>query len=262
MPNMPEEQLPEENVSDEKDRERCTALTRSGERCKNPAQPGTAYCHVHLVLAENGETEGIRPDTASRPSPAAGDGQRETTEAELRQEMARELDELIEDLKADSRFRPPPFSPQALVDLLRKDVEKLPPPMRADVLLCLRETVDDGTVDMDVWKGVWYMLHYWQEYQRHFLSRAFGDLRIEALAEQIQKLGGVLNEDLFDVDTWKGLWFMVSYSVKYQADIVRRRFTGEYDTDEWGLDWELLESVRPFFTFLYKYYWRVEATGL
>lgn len=262
MPNMPEEQLPEENVSDEKDRERCTALTRSGERCKNPAQPGTAYCHVHLVLAENGETEGIRPDAPSRPSPAAGDGQRDATEAGLRQEMARELDELIEDLKADSRFRPPPFSPQALVDLLRKDVEKLPPPMRADVLLRLREAVGDGTVDMDVWKGVWYMLHYWQEYQRHFLSRAFGDLRIEALAEQIQKLGGVLNEDLFDVDTWKGLWFMVSYSVKYQADIVRRRFTGEYDTDEWGLDWELLESVRPFFTFLYKYYWRVEATGL
>jgi 1-acyl-sn-glycerol-3-phosphate acyltransferase len=55
---------------------------------------------------------------------------------------------------------------------------------------------------------------------------------------------------------------MVNYTLQYNADLVKRRFTGEYDTDEWGLDWEFLDVVRPFFAFLYKIYWRVETTGV
>jgi 1-acyl-sn-glycerol-3-phosphate acyltransferase len=55
---------------------------------------------------------------------------------------------------------------------------------------------------------------------------------------------------------------MVNYTLQYNADLVKRRFTGEYDTDEWGLDWEFLDVVRPFFAFLYKIYWRVETTGI
>jgi 1-acyl-sn-glycerol-3-phosphate acyltransferase len=45
-------------------------------------------------------------------------------------------------------------------------------------------------------------------------------------------------------------------------DIVKRRLTGEYETDEWGLDWEFVETIRPFVNFMYKYYWRVEVSGL
>jgi 1-acyl-sn-glycerol-3-phosphate acyltransferase len=55
---------------------------------------------------------------------------------------------------------------------------------------------------------------------------------------------------------------MLNYSLRYNVDMVRRRYTGEFDTDEWGLDWELVDVVRPFFTFLYKVYFRVETTGL
>ena len=69
-------------------------------------------------------------------------------------------------------------------------------------------------------------------------------------------------QNLFDIDVWKGAWYMLNYTVKYNADLVKRRFTGDYDTDEWGLDWEFLDAVRPFFTFLYKAYWRVETTGI
>jgi 1-acyl-sn-glycerol-3-phosphate acyltransferase len=68
--------------------------------------------------------------------------------------------------------------------------------------------------------------------------------------------------DAFDMETWKGLWFMISYSAQYQVDFVKRRFTGEYETDEWGLDWEFVEVIRPFFEFMYHKYFRVEAIGL
>jgi 1-acyl-sn-glycerol-3-phosphate acyltransferase len=78
----------------------------------------------------------------------------------------------------------------------------------------------------------------------------------------LDRLRTAINEQWFDPETWKGIWYMVNYTVQYNADLVQRRFTGEYDTDEWGVDWEFLDVVRPFFTFLYKVYWRVNTTGI
>ena len=84
------------------------------------------------------------------------------------------------------------------------------------------------------------------------------ELRLDFL----EQLRGALNQDLLDTEVLKGVWYMLNYTVQYNVDVVKRRFTGEYETDEWGLDWEFLDAVRPFFTFLYKVYWRVETTGL
>jgi 1-acyl-sn-glycerol-3-phosphate acyltransferase len=78
----------------------------------------------------------------------------------------------------------------------------------------------------------------------------------------LQKLRSAITEDAFDVDTWKGLWYMLNYSLRYQADVLKRRVTGEYETDEWGMDWEFMEAVRPFLSFLYSLYWRVKTSGL
>jgi 1-acyl-sn-glycerol-3-phosphate acyltransferase len=71
-----------------------------------------------------------------------------------------------------------------------------------------------------------------------------------------------LSRDLMDPETWKGAWYMAGYTLRYQSDMLRRRLAGDYETDEWGLDREFLEAVRPFLDFLYKLYWRVESTGM
>ncbi|MGD8738519.1 MAG: 1-acyl-sn-glycerol-3-phosphate acyltransferase, partial [Anaerolineae bacterium] len=78
----------------------------------------------------------------------------------------------------------------------------------------------------------------------------------------LERLRAALSQDAFDPEVWQGVWYMLNYSVQYNVDLVKRRFTGEYDTDEWGLDWEWVDVVRPFLNFLYKTYWRVEVTGL
>jgi 1-acyl-sn-glycerol-3-phosphate acyltransferase len=78
----------------------------------------------------------------------------------------------------------------------------------------------------------------------------------------LKRLRGTINEDLLDTETWKGMWYMVNYTLEYQGDILKRRLKGDYETDEWGLDWEFLEAIRPFFDFLYKVYWRVETSGV
>jgi 1-acyl-sn-glycerol-3-phosphate acyltransferase len=71
-----------------------------------------------------------------------------------------------------------------------------------------------------------------------------------------------ISEDLFDVDTWKGIWYVVNYSLEQQTDMLKRRIAGDYETDEWGLDPEFVQVVEPFFNFLYSTYWRVETSGM
>jgi 1-acyl-sn-glycerol-3-phosphate acyltransferase len=55
---------------------------------------------------------------------------------------------------------------------------------------------------------------------------------------------------------------MVNYSLEYQGGILKRRLSGDYDTDEWGFDQEVLDAVKPFFDFMYQKYWRVQTSGM
>lgn len=78
----------------------------------------------------------------------------------------------------------------------------------------------------------------------------------------LERLRGAIGQDFFDVDTWKGIWFMLNYTVEYRGDQFKRRFTGEYQTDAWGMDYEFIEVVQPLFDFLQKQYFRLELTGV
>jgi 1-acyl-sn-glycerol-3-phosphate acyltransferase len=123
-----------------------------------------------------------------------------------------ELDELTERVQALAPdYEPPPFSPRALVALIEDMLSRYP---------------------RDVQLGV------------------------------LQRLRGALGQDAFDIDVWKGVWYMLNYTARYNVDLARRRFTGEYETDPWGLDWEFVDVLRPLLTLLYKVYWRVETTGI
>jgi 1-acyl-sn-glycerol-3-phosphate acyltransferase len=171
---------------------RCAGTTKAGSPCQNYALRGETYCRLHM------------------PEPTHETAKEQ--QQRLRAELNQELDELVERLQElHPGYSPPPFSPQAMIDLIRRYLPELPAGLRLGVAERLRETLD---------------------------------------------------VDFFDVETWKGLWYMLNYSAQYQADFVKRRFTGEYETDEWGLDWEFVEVIRPFFEFMYSKYFRVQTTGL
>ncbi len=152
------------------------------------------------------------PAAAPQDTPQQPEAASPEDDAAFRADLKKELDDLIERIRArQPDYTPPPFTPRALIDLIRENIARLPADFQLNILERLRETI---------------------------------------------------NEDLFDPDTWKGIWYMLNYTLEYQGDILKRRMTGEYETDEWGLDMEFLEAVRPFFEFLYYKYWRVEVTGL
>jgi len=170
----------------------CAGITKAGNPCKNNALVDEAYCRVHLP-------EPVQETKTER-------------EGRLRQELREELEILVNRLKEiQPDYEPPPFAPGNILELMKKCMPGIPSQRSKDLLDRLSESI---------------------------------------------------NEDFLDVETWKGLWFMINYSIQYQADFVKRRFTGEYETDEWGLDWEFVEVIRPFFEFMYYRYWRIETSGL
>jgi 1-acyl-sn-glycerol-3-phosphate acyltransferase len=100
---------------------------------------------------------------------------------------------------------------------------------------------------------------------RRMLDLIRKNLRNFSLEQQLsllEKLRTSFREDLLDPDTWKGVWYMLNYSLDSQRDFLRRRISGEYETDEWGFDQEILDAVKPFLDFMYYKYWRVQTSGL
>jgi 1-acyl-sn-glycerol-3-phosphate acyltransferase len=175
---------------------RCAALTKAGDPCKNYTLADSLFCRAHQAAAAN-----IASPADAEPSPD-----------ELRQELSVELDNLIARVEnSDSDYRPPPFSPQALLGLLNQNLRRLSP---------------------------------------------------EAAAALLERLRSYVNSDLLDLDTWKGIWYILNYSLQQQTDMVRRRFAGEYETDDWGMDPEFISIVQPFLTFMYRRYWRVQTSGI
>jgi len=190
-------------MSEESNIVRCEAITKAATQCKNKAEPGSVTCRVHRSSAtksNNGRSDEER---------IAGQN---LSDRELRGRLMVELDDLINRVQAISpEYSPPPFSPEKMVDFMDDQGEDVDPSFRLALL---------------------------------------------------KRLRGSINEDILDIETWKGAWYMVNYTLEYQGDIIKRRLKGDYETDEWGLDWEFVEAVRPFLDFMYKVYWRVETTGI
>jgi hypothetical protein len=142
---------------------------------------------------------------------AAQEAALDMLDASVQQMLAAELDSLIRRVRgAATGYDAPPFSATGLVEMLRENLEKLSPDVAMAMLERLRTTI---------------------------------------------------TEDLMNIETWKGIWFVLNYSIDMQANWLKRRLTGEYQTDDWGLDWDFVEAVRPFFEFMYNVYWRVETNG-
>jgi len=128
------------------------------------------------------------------------------------QRLVNELEVLVAQLrKITPDFTPPTYSQQRLLQLIEDNIERLSPNVSIDLLERIRSKV---------------------------------------------------NQDILDPDTWKGMWYMLNYYLEYQGETIKRRISGEYETDDWGYDPEFLESIQPIFEYLYYKYWRVETEGI
>lgn len=88
-------------------------------------------------------------------------------------------------------------------------------------------------------------------------------LRPPALEQTVAALRqNVLNSDYLDPDFWRGISMVLQYQINELTALIQRRLRGEFTVDDYGMDAELVELVRPFAGFLYRSWWRVTSEGL
>lgn len=212
-------------MSEQLEQTHCLALTRAGSHCKNYPLEGSEFCRVHQPVDD-------RPADLHISEKTAGDGR-------VGEPVLESSGLPLEDAAAEVGVVDDQNLHKQLMAELDRLIERVrertpdysPPPFSPRRLIQLvRENLKNFSPEISL--GI------------------------------LEKLRRSVNEDLFDIDTWKGIWYMLNYSLDYQRDLLKRRLTGDYETDEWGLDMEVLDTVKPFFDFLYYKYWRVQTSGL
>lgn len=85
----------------------------------------------------------------------------------------------------------------------------------------------------------------------------------EEQAEKVTSmLQGIDLKDYLDPDFWRGLGMVLQYQVDEQVNFFKRRMSGNYTLDPFGMDRDLIEVARPFLNFMYRSWWRVTTEGL
>lgn len=173
----------------------------------------------------------------------------ETGEDGRLQTLVSELDGLLSDLKStlpDANTNP--YSPFHLLTMIRDNISTLTPDVQLGMLESFKEMTVEDLKDIETWKGMAYMLNYSAQFQANQMKeklneqmpsplkpdRIIGFMKqsidrfTPALAKDIfQNFQGTTKEDWVDPETWKGMWYMINYSLQFQAEQLKQRLVGE-----------------------------------
>lgn len=213
--------------------EQCTAITKSGSRCKLTAQPGTAYCHLHQ----------------SQAATAAPQNAPTSQQDAHREALLAELDALVEELKASvPDDGSSPYNPLTLLTAVRSNLNRLAPEAQLGILESFRDMTREDLMDIETWKGMAYMMSYSARFQAekmrdrmneqmpgplkpdtvsNFMKQNFDRYAPELIKGLVENLQESEPEDWLDPDTWKGMFYMINYSLQFQAEQLKQRLGGQ-----------------------------------
>lgn len=173
----------------------------------------------------------------------------EQAEDDRLEALVSELDGLLSELK--STLPDPgssPYSPLHLLTMIRENVTALTPDVQTGILESFQGMTVDDLKDLDTWKGMAYMLNYSARFQANQVKEKMNEQlpsplkpdtiidfmkqSIDRFAPELAKglynnLQGTSKEDWMDPDTWKGMWTMINYSLRFQAEQMKQKLRGE-----------------------------------
>jgi len=135
-----------------------------------------------------------------------------------------------------------------MLTYLRQNLSKFAPEMQLGILENFEGMTREDLLDIETWKGLAYMFSYSARFQADQLRTKMNEQlpkplqpdtminfvksNIERFTPDVAKgimdsLQGATREDLVDPDTWKGIWYMLNYSVQFQAEQLKQKLTGE-----------------------------------
>ncbi len=134
--------------------------------------------------------------------------------------------------------------------MVKDNAQKLTPEMQLDVLRNFQGMSAEDLLDLETWKGLAYMMTYSARFQADQMRGKVTETINHVVPEPIQpgrlwRLGkssldrltpefakqilgtfqGATREDLLDPDTWKGVWYMITYSLQFQAEQLKQRLS-------------------------------------
>lgn len=225
---------------------RCGAKTRSGSLCRNHPLPGNQFCRVHAPSSQDAVPDGAAP-AVQTPAIEVPVSQSATMGAvSVPVSAAFEEEVPIAAVSAPDRART--LTPVG--SSLDHD--------RATTAAAVQEievTIRNQSADQpEVRDMAAAALQLVRESMPHMGAQ---------VVEQIRRLlRDNVTSDYLDPDFWRGITMVLRYQADETANLIRRRLRGEYVTDPYGMDMELIEIVRPFLVFMYRTWWRVTAEGL
>ena len=170
----------------------------------------------------------VTPATPSTPKMSAAQS------AEL-DRLIGELNELAEELKRTAKYSPPPFSAQAMASMLTENMGKLAPDLQVPILSELKQNLEgtkpEDLLNPDTWKGMWYILNYTAQAQSEQLKTKLSD-RLAAIPgasvifDLKSSFEGAKPSDFLDINTWKGVAFILDHTLRTQAKEVKKKLLG------------------------------------
>lgn len=165
------------------------------------------------------------------------------------QELVSELDGLLSELKSTlPETNTSPYSPLHLLTMIRENLTNLAPDVQSGILESFQDMTVEDLKDLETWKGMAYMLNYSARFQANQVKEKMNeqlpkplqpDTLIGLMKQSIDRftpdlakdlyhnLQGTSKEDLMDPETWKGMWYMINYSLQFQAEQLKQRVRGE-----------------------------------
>ncbi|MFN2134354.1 MAG: helix-turn-helix domain-containing protein [Candidatus Promineifilaceae bacterium] len=148
---------------------------------------------------------------------------------------------------------PEPVKPDTIIKNIRDGLDRFTPEMAKEIVASFEGATREDLLDPDTWKGMAYMIAHSTQFQatraKDKLNEQLPDpfkpdtlwgalisgldrFTPETAKEIVGSFEGATKEDLMDPDTWKGVWYMLNYSLQFQAERLKQRLTGEAQAEE------------------------------
>jgi hypothetical protein len=188
------------------ERPQCQALTKGGDQCRNRALEGSDYCGTHATASARVSEALQSPPPKSRASakdvaPSPSDGRADLTSPSTHEAADAQMEATLEAVKTApsgdvpdlnrSDVRAAAVEINKIAEEVRKsDPKYTPPPFSPEAL----KKVLSANLDI--------LAKY---------------LPLDLARDILRNLEGTKPSDLFDPETWKGLWYILNYTAQAQA---------------------------------------------
>ena len=179
--------------------------------------------------------------------------------------MMAELNKFADRIQQQVKFTPPPFSADEMLNLMQKLT-----PERLTIINDMQNLLDNRPdakelFDADTWRGMWFILTYTaQNESKSLFSKAkqtvtrlpgvslgmrtgmaiFNKLPGSSLVlDVLGMLEGASPKDLLDPETWRGMIYLINYSLQYELEQMKERFLGgDTAVAEEEEEWEISDD--------------------